>query len=262
MHLEGPVFRPSGEMTGTADSVRLRGRDAGAVVVRAHTASGEVVVDLEAPRFGAEAKASVGLDSPRPWTAQVGLNGADVVQALTLMGVNPDLLVGSTATLSASAVASGNLNAWSLSNGTLNVGGAGRTGAWSAALAPSARNSQPCREFGSLSSRCSSAGLGAMSVHAAGSWGAARDTPEGIAVNLDARVKDVLEYLSPEALDRWNADGSAQGGLEHSGWGGSHGDHRRGIHTAAAGSGKLLSARPVRRRARGRSLEKCGWLWT
>ena len=45
MRLEGPVLRPSGEVTLSADAVRLRGHDAGAMVVRAHTTGqGDVAV--------------------------------------------------------------------------------------------------------------------------------------------------------------------------------------------------------------------------
>ena len=42
MRLEGSVLRPSGEVSLTADSVRLSGRDAGAVVARAHAAQGQI----------------------------------------------------------------------------------------------------------------------------------------------------------------------------------------------------------------------------
>ena len=42
MRLEGSVQRPLGEVSLTADSVRLSGRDAGAVVARAHTAQGQI----------------------------------------------------------------------------------------------------------------------------------------------------------------------------------------------------------------------------
>src|SRR4029453_12852981 len=90
MQLDGSVQQPLGEVSFTADSVRLSGRDAGAVVARARAAQGQIEVDLGAPRFGAEASGSVTLHSPRPWTAQVALNNADVVQALTLLGVNPE----------------------------------------------------------------------------------------------------------------------------------------------------------------------------
>ena len=49
------------------------------------------------------------------------LNGADVVQALTLLGVNPETVAGSTAALSASGRASGNLDTRSLSKVTMEV---------------------------------------------------------------------------------------------------------------------------------------------
>ena len=212
MHLEGPVLRPSGAMTGNAGSVRLRGRDAGAVVVRAHMEPGEVVLDLEAPRFGTEAKASVALDAPRPWTAQVALDSADVVQALTLLGMNPDILAGSTAALSASAVASGDLDTRSVANATVKV----------EALDGQVRD-QPLSLFqpavlslaGSrLTLEPVQLSVGAVSVHAAGSWAAARDTPaEGIAVDLDGRVEDVLEYFSPAIRDQWTTDGPLKVGV-------------------------------------------------
>ena len=51
MRLEGSVLRPSGEGSLTADSVRLSGRDAGAVVARAHAAQGQVPPQLGAPHF-------------------------------------------------------------------------------------------------------------------------------------------------------------------------------------------------------------------
>ena len=45
VRLEGPVLRPSGEVSVTADSVRLSGRDAGAVVARAQAAEGQIRLD-------------------------------------------------------------------------------------------------------------------------------------------------------------------------------------------------------------------------
>ena len=107
MTLEGPVLRPSGELSLASDSARVRGREAGAVVARAHAAQGQVQLDFGAPRFGAKATGSLALESPRPWTADVTLNGTDVLHVLTLLGVNPDTLAGSTAALSASGRASG-----------------------------------------------------------------------------------------------------------------------------------------------------------
>ena len=121
MHMEGSVLQPSGEMSLTADAVRLSGRDAGEVVAQAHATQGQIRLALRAPRFGAEASGDVTLESPRPWTADVTLNGADVVQALTLLGVNPETLAASTAALSASGRASGNLDTRSLSMVTLEV---------------------------------------------------------------------------------------------------------------------------------------------
>ena len=234
VRLEGPVLRPSGEMTGTAASVRLRGRDAGAVAVRAHTVPGEVVVDLDAPSFGAEARASVALDAPRPWTAQVRLNSADVVQALTLLGVNPDILAGSAAALSASAVASGNVDTWSLSNATLKVEALDGhvRGQPLSLLQPAALSLAGSR----LALEPVQLKLGAVSVHAAGSWGAARDTRRRRHRGKSRRPRRgcprVLVASDPGPMEHRRP---AQGGLEHSGWRGSHGDHRRGVRTAETG---------------------------
>ena len=108
-------------MSLTADAVRLSGRDAGEVVARAHTAQGQIRLALQAPRFGAEACGDVTLESPRPWTADVTLNDADVVQALTLLGVNPETLAAGTAALSASGGASGNLDTRSLSKVKMEI---------------------------------------------------------------------------------------------------------------------------------------------
>ena len=206
MRLEGPVLRPSGEVSLTADSVRLSGRDAGAVVARAHAAQGQIEVDLGAPRFGAEASGSVTLQSPRPWTAHVTLNNADVVQALTLLGVNPETVAGSTAALSASGRASGNLDTRSLSNVTMEVRALdGQMRGQPLSLVQPARLSL---EGSRLALEPVQIRLGELSVHAAGSWGAARDTPaEGIAVNLEGRVEDVLKYLPPASRDRLSAEG-------------------------------------------------------
>ena len=206
MRLEGPVLRPSGEVSLTADSVRLSGRDAGAVVARAHAAQGQIEVDLGAPRFGAEASGSVTLQSPRPWTAHVTLNNADVVQALTLLGVNPETVAGSTAALSASGRASGNLDTRSLSNVTMEVRALdGQMRGQPLSLVQPARLSL---EGSRLALEPVQIRLGELSVHAAGSWGAARDTPaEGIAVNLEGRVEDVLKYLPPASRDRLSAAG-------------------------------------------------------
>ena len=206
MRLEGSVLRPSGEVSLTADSVRLSGRDAGAVVARAHTAQGQVRVDLGAPRFGAEATGSVTLESPRPWTAQVRLNGADVVQALTLLDVNPETVAGSTAALSASGRASGNLDTRSFSDVTMEVRALdGQVRGQPLSLVQPARLSL---EGSRLALEPVQLKLGGLSVRAAGSWGATRDTPaEGIAVNLDGRVEDVLKYLPPASRDRLSVEG-------------------------------------------------------
>ena len=206
MRLEGSVLRPSGEVSLTADSVRLSGRDAGAVVARAHAAQGQVRLDLGAPRFGAEATGSVTLESPRPWTADVTLNGADVVQALTLLGVNPETVAGSTAALSASGRASGNLDTRSLSNVTMEVRALdGQVRGQPLSLVQPARLSL---DGSRLALEPVQLRLGGLSVRAAGSWGATRDTPaEGIAVNLDGRVEDVLEYLPPASRDRLSVEG-------------------------------------------------------
>ena len=50
--------------------------------------------------------------------------------------------------------------------------------------------------------------LGGLSLRAAGSWGAASGTPaEGIAVNVDGRVEDLLNYLPPTSRDRLRVEG-------------------------------------------------------
>ena len=207
MRLEGPVLRPSGEVSLTADSVRLSGRDAGAVVARAHAAQGQIEVDLGAPRFGAEASGSVTLQSPRPWTAQVTLNNADVVQALTLLGVNPETVAGSTAALSASGRASGNLDTPSLSNMTMEVRALdGQMRGQPLSLVQPARLSLEGSRLSLLEPV--QIRLGELSVRAAGSWGVAREAPaEGIAVSLDGRVEDVLKYLPPASRDRFSGEG-------------------------------------------------------
>ena len=206
MRLEGPVLRPSGEVSLTADSVRLSGRDVGAVVARAHTAQGQIRLDLEAPRFGAEASGSVTLQSPQPWTADVTLNNADVVQALTLLGVKQEAVAGSTAALSASARASGNLDTPSLTKVTMEVGALdGQVRGQPLSLVQPARLSL---DGSRLALEPVQLRLGGLSVHAAGSWGAARETPaEGIAISLDGRVEDVLEYLPAASRDRLSVEG-------------------------------------------------------
>jgi hypothetical protein len=69
MRVEGSVLRPSGEMSFTAEAVRLSGRDAGEVVARAHAEQGQIRLALRAPRLGADASGDITLESPRPWTA-------------------------------------------------------------------------------------------------------------------------------------------------------------------------------------------------
>ena len=206
MHLEGSMQAPSGEMSLTADSVRLSGRDAGAVVARAATAQGQIRLDLEAPRFGAQASGSVALQSPRPWTAHVTLMNADVVQALTLLGVNPETVAGSTAALSASGLASGNLDTLSLSTVTMEIRALdGQVRGQPLSLVQPARLSL---DGSRLALEPVQLRLGGLSVHAGGSWGLTRDTPaEGIAVNLDGRVEDVLKYLPPASRDRFSGEG-------------------------------------------------------
>jgi outer membrane protein insertion porin family len=206
MRLEGSVQRPLGEVSLTADSVRLSGRDAGAMVARAHTAQGQIRVDLGAPRFGAEASGSVTLQSPRRWTADVSLNNADVVQALTLLGVDSETVAGSTVALSASGQASGNLDTRLLSNATMEIRAlGGQVRGQPLSLVQPARLSL---EGSRLALEPVQIGLGGLSVRAAGSWGSTRDSPaEGIAVNLDGRVEDLLEYLPPASRDRLSAEG-------------------------------------------------------
>ena len=206
MRVEGSVLQPSGQMSITADAVRLSGRDAGEVVARAHAEEGQIRLALQAPRFGAEASAELTLESPRPWTADVTLNGADVVQALTLLGVNPKTLAADTAVVSASGQAGGNLDTHSLSMARIEV----------RALDGQVRGQplsivQPARlrlDAGLLSVEPMQLRLGGLSVRAAGSWGAVPDTSaEGIAVNLDGRVEDVLNYLPPTSRERLRVEG-------------------------------------------------------
>ncbi len=206
MRVEGSVLQPSGEMSLTADAVRLSGRDAGEVVARAHATQGQIHFALRAPRFGAEASGDVSLESPRPWTADVTLNGTDVVQALTLLGVNPETLAASTAALSASGRASGNLDTSSLSAATMEV----------RALDGQVRGQplllvQPARlrlDEDRIAVEPLHLRLGGLSLRAAGSWGAASGTPaEGIAVNVDGRVEDLLNYLPPTSRDRLRVEG-------------------------------------------------------
>ncbi len=206
MRLEGSVLRPLGEVSLSAHSVLLSGRDAGAVVARAHAAQGQVRFDLAAPRFGAKAIGDVTLESPRPWTADVTLNAADVVQALMLLGVNPETVAGSAAALSASARASGNLDTPSLSQASMEVRALdGQVRGQPLALVQPARFSL---DGSRLALDPVQLRLGGLSVRAAGSWGATPDTPaDGIEVNLDGRVEDVLEYLPPASRDKLRAEG-------------------------------------------------------
>jgi len=206
MRLERSVLQPSGEVSLTADAVRLSGRDAGAVVARAHAAQGQIRLALRAPRFGAEASGHVTLESPRPWTADVTLNGADVAQALTLLGVNPETLAASTAALSASGRVSGNLDTRSLSTATMEVRALdGQVRGQPLLLVQPAGLSLDGRRLALEPAQLT---LGGLSVRAAGSWGLTRDTPgEGIALNIDGRVEDVLKYLPPASRERLRAKG-------------------------------------------------------
>ena len=206
MRLEGSVLRPSGDVSLTADSVRLRGREAGAVVARAQRAQGPIFLELGAPRFGATATAALTLESPRPWNADVTLNGADVVQVLTLLGVNPKIVAGGTVALSASGRASGDLDARSLSNATMEMRALhGQVRGQPLSLVQPARLSL---DAGRLALEPVQIRLGGLSARAAGSWGATRDSPaEGIAVKLDGRVESLLEYLPPTYRSRLSGEG-------------------------------------------------------
>ena len=155
MRVEGSVLQPSGEMSLTADAVRLSGRDAGEVVARAHATEGQIRLALRAPRFGAEASGDVTLESPRPWTADVTLNGADVVQALTLLGVNPKTLAAEHS--GAVGIRSGereSRHTFTL-DGDDGDSGAGRPGTWPAPVARSSPHVFASMTAGSPSSRCS-----------------------------------------------------------------------------------------------------------
>jgi outer membrane protein insertion porin family len=206
MQLEGPLLRPSGKLSLTAERMRLSGRDAGAVIAWAHTEREQILVDLKAPGLGATASGSVALESPRPWTAEVTLDAADVVHALTLIGVDADTLSGSTVALSGSGRASGEVNARSLSKATLDVRTLqGQVRGQPLSLAQPAQLTFDGRM---LALEPLQIKLGELSARAAGSWGSTRDTfTEGIAVTLEGRVEDVFAYLPPESRDRLSGEG-------------------------------------------------------
>jgi outer membrane protein insertion porin family len=136
----------------------------------------------------------------------VTLDGADVVQALTLLGVNPEIVAASTAALAASGRASGNLDTRSLSNVTLEVRALdGQVRGQPLSLVQPARLSLDASR---LALEPVQLRLGGLSVRAAGSWGATRDTAaEGITVNVDGRIEDVLKYVPPASRDQLTAEG-------------------------------------------------------
>ena len=96
MRLNGSVLQPTGDVSLTADAVRLSGRDAGAIVAHARAEQGQVRFDLATPRFNADATGTIAAESPWPYTVNVTANGTDVVHALTLAGVNPETLAGTS----------------------------------------------------------------------------------------------------------------------------------------------------------------------
>ena len=124
----------------------------------------------------------------------VTANGTDVVQALTLAGVNPETLAGTTAALSASGQARGNLDPLSLSNVTTDVRALeGQVRGQPIALA------QPTRlgfDGSHLAIEPMHVSVGGLSIRAAGSWGTTRDTPaDGIVLDVDGRFEDVLAFI-------------------------------------------------------------------
>jgi outer membrane protein insertion porin family len=206
MRVDGPLPRPTGEMSLTAERLRLNGRDAGAVTARARTADEQILVDVEAPRFGAVATGTVGVDSPRPWTTDVKLNGTDILPALAVLGVDPDTLSDTTASLSASGHASGDLDSGAVSRATLEVHALqGQTRGQPLSLVQPARVTL---DGGALALDPLHVRLGELSVRAAGSWPSTRDVvTEGIVVNLQGRVADVLRYLPPASRERLSGEG-------------------------------------------------------
>ena len=76
--LAGPARRLSGEVSLSADALRVSGRDGGAVVVRGHVEQGRAQLNLFSVRLAATAAASVSLESPWPYTATVTLKGASL----------------------------------------------------------------------------------------------------------------------------------------------------------------------------------------
>ena len=118
--LEGSVQRPSGEMSLTADSVRLSGRDAGAVVARAHTAQGQYASTWELRvsarrRLDRHARIAAALDRRRDAEWRRCCSSPDA------SGREPGDRGGQHAALSASGRASGNLDTRSLSKVTMEV---------------------------------------------------------------------------------------------------------------------------------------------
>ena len=93
--------------------------------------------------------------------------------------------------------------------------------------------------------------------------GATRDTPaEGIAVNLDGRVEDVLEFLPPASRDRLSAEGplkvdlSIRGGADLAS---ISGDAFAQLTYLEEKAPERAGSRPSRARI---SLEKYAWRWT
>ena len=142
----------------------------------------------------------------------VTANGTDVVHALTLAGVNPESLAGTTGALSASGQARGNLDALSFSNVTMDVRALeGRVRGQPISLA------QPTRlgfDGSRLAIEPMHVRLGGLSIRAAGSWETVQDAPaDGIVVGVDGRFEDALAFFPVAAQDGWSAEGSLEAEL-------------------------------------------------
>jgi outer membrane protein insertion porin family len=205
-HLTGPVRRPSGRVSVSAEALRVDGRDVGAVVARAHDKHGRAHVDLEAPRFAATAAASISFEPPWDYTATVVLKGTGLVPLAQLAGVSAEALAGYSATLSASAEARGDLEHLSFPATTINISGIeGEARGRPLALASPARVSYDGLR---VVFEPFHVNVGGLSVRGGGSWSMTRDSPtDAIALDLDGRFEDVSALFPAVVRDEWNAQG-------------------------------------------------------
>jgi outer membrane protein assembly factor BamA len=228
-HVTGPVRRPSGRFSLSAEEVRVNGRNVGPVIARAHDESGRAQVDLEAPRFAATAAASVSLARPWDYAAAVVFTDTGLVPLAELGGAGGAFIADYSGHVSATVEAHGNLEHVSLATVTMDIAKLeGEARGRPFALDGSARVSYDGARVVIDPFHVS---VGSLSARGGGSWSMSPDAgTDVVAMSLAGRLDDVTAFLPPGVRDDWSPQGPISARLE-----------LRNLSGAATLSGEVLA---------------------